>query len=488
MRTRSELQGFNSVVPILQATFRARRRRRAIAMTTTTYLSDPFEGDINPGSASGQKLYTLGTADRKKDELLLVAQENVSAIMSAFRHDANSFGWGSLINNIIAKDNSSKLKILDDFQECTLELVKQQAVVTWNDENATATTPFPTDMTQIAIDPADSAKPQDRITFYRRVRSKMIAKRIENSLTPASWKTLFSKRKHFTWTSTAGNAGYDGPTMLHILIAGVNPSTRVGVSDLKSIIRSTKLVQFQYNVVEMCDSIMTNYELIGERGGRHEDIVLDLFDALLSGKNDVFNRFVERSRDDWEVGSDITHDSLVSMSVTKYNNMVKLGRWKQAEPKDATIVALTTQIRNLENKISHPPKASGGGGSSGSSNNRNSNFTLDEWRIKFEGKEKTVDSDMWYWCSKHVMDGVYDGMYVKHSEEKHDEWLERKKGWKKGSKDTATSNDAQTTGVDTTPKLTLSNNLKAALVTNFNCSEADANSLWSEVVQNSAVN
>ena len=85
-------------------------------MTTTTYLSDPFEGDINPGSTSGQKLYTLGTADRKKDELLLVAQENVSAIMLAFRHDANSFGWGSLINNIIAKDNTSKLKILDDFQ------------------------------------------------------------------------------------------------------------------------------------------------------------------------------------------------------------------------------------------------------------------------------------------------------------------------------------------------------------------------------------
>ena len=99
-----------------------------------------------------------------------------------------------------------------------------------------------------------------------------------------------------------------------------------------------------------------------------------------------------------------------------------------------------------------------------------------------------MDGVKWYWCTKHVMDGVYDGMYVKHPEDKHDEWLERKKGWKKGSKDTATSNDAQTTGADTTPKLTLSNNLKAALVTNFNCSEADANSLWSEVVQNSAVN
>ena len=456
-------------------------------MATTTYLSDPFEGDINPDSVSGQKLYTLGTAYRKKDELLSVAQENVSVIMSAFRHDANSSGRGPLINNILAKDNLSKFKILDNFQECTLELVKQQAVVTWNDAKATTATTFPTTMTQVSIDPADSSKPQDKVTFYRRVRSKMIAKRIENSLTPASWKTLFSKRKLFTWTSTAGNAGYDGPTMLHILIAGVNPSTRVGVSDLKSIIRSTKLVQFQYNVVEMCDSIITNYEMIEERGGRHEDIVLDLFDALLSGKNDIFNRFVERSRDDWEIGSDITHDSLVSMSITKYNNMAKLGRWKQVEPKNATIVALTTQIKNLENKIGNTSNSSGGG-LPGSNNNKNSKFTLEAWRIKFDGKEKTMDGVLWYWCSKHVIDGVYDGMYVKHLEDKHEEWLERKKGWKKGSKDTTTSNESQSTGVVTTPKLTLSNNLKAAMIINFHCSEAEANSLWSEVIQNSSVN
>ena len=275
--------------------------------------------------------------------------------------------------------------------------------------------------------------------------------------------------------------------MLHILIAGVNPSTRVGVSDLKSIIRSTKLVQFQYNVVEMCDSIITNYEMIEERGGRHEDIVLDLFDALLSGKNDIFNRFVERSRDDWEIGSNIMHDSLVSMSVTKYNNMVKLGRWKQVEPKNATILALTTQIKNLENKIGNTSNSSGGG-LPGSNNNKNPKFTLEAWRIKFDGKEKTVDGVLWYLCSKHVIDGVYDAMYVKHPEDKHEEWLERKKGWKKGSKDTATSNESQSTCGVTTPKLTLSNNLKAAMIINFHCSEAEANSLWSEVVQNSSVN
>ena len=266
----------------------------------------------------------------------------------------------------------------------------------------------------------------------------------------------------------------------------MNPSIRVGVGDLKAIIRSTKLVQFQYNVVNMCDSIMTNYEMIGERGGHHEDIVLDLFDALFLGKNNVFNRFVERNKDDWEVGSDITHDSLVSTAVTKYNNMVKQGCWKKVEPKDAIIVALTTQIRNLENKISSTTTTLGGG-SSASNNNMNPKCTLEGWRIKFDGKEKTVDDVLWYWCSKHVMDRVYDGMYVKYPEDKHEEWLERKKGWKRGNGKT-TSNISQATGGANTPKLTLSNILKAAMVTTFQCSEAEANYLWPEVVQNSLVN
>ena len=89
----------------------------------TTFLSDPFEGDINPGTVSGQKLYTLATADRRKEDLLSIAQENVSNIMSVFRHDSNSFGWGMLVNNIITGDGN-KLKLLEDFQECSLNLVK----------------------------------------------------------------------------------------------------------------------------------------------------------------------------------------------------------------------------------------------------------------------------------------------------------------------------------------------------------------------------
>jgi len=303
--------------------------------------------------------------------------------------------------------------------------------VTWQDITAKPKDDFPTDMTQTDIDPADAIKPDDLKTFYRRVRSKIIAKRIENGLTMTSWKTLFSKRKHFTWTHANGTARFDGPAMLQILISSVNLSTRVGVSDLKSWIHSTKLVQFQYNVVDMCNIIMTSYELINKRGGCHDDIFLDLYDALLSGKNDVFNRFVERSKDNWEVGTEKTHDELVSQAVTKYNSRVKQGYWKQVEPKDATIVAITTQITNLEKKIS-PGTLSGKSNATNFSNPRSEpKFTLEDWCIVNNGKEKVVNGKTWHWCPHHKMKGVYDGMYVGHPEDENDEWLERKKRWKK---------------------------------------------------------
>ena len=141
--TRSELHSFTPFARILQARFKLIKRRKCLKQkkielttspisthpTTTIILNDPFEGDINPGSVSGQKLYTLATADFKKEDLLFIAQENVSNIISNFHHDSNSSEWGILVNNINNEDGT-KLKLLEDFQDCSLKLVIHQAVVT----------------------------------------------------------------------------------------------------------------------------------------------------------------------------------------------------------------------------------------------------------------------------------------------------------------------------------------------------------------------
>ena len=206
----------------------------------TTFISDPFEGDINPGETNGQKLFTLATAERSKDSKIVISQENAATVMNLLRQDSNSFGW-SILTGCISNPAGTMLSILENSHLLTLDLVKKQAARTFSDLSFDINLDVPSPMVTSLIDPA-SGDASHLSMFYRRSRSRMIAKRLQNSLTATSWTTLFSKRKHFTWTAANGTVSYDGPTMLFIIVSGINPSTQVGVSDLKTNLRQAKLV------------------------------------------------------------------------------------------------------------------------------------------------------------------------------------------------------------------------------------------------------
>ena len=447
-------------------------------MAAPVYTSDPFEGDINPGDTAGIKLFTLATAERDKSEKLAISQDKVTEIMSAFLQDSNSFGWGILINQI-PDAAGNNLSILEDFDKVTLDQVKAQSAKTFNNFGFALGNDLPDPMVQTVLDPANNG---DHLRmFYRQSRSRMIAKRIQNSLTSASWKVLFSKRKHYSWRAPNGTVSYDGPTMLYLIVSSVNPSTRVGVSDLKTNLRQARLVQFKYIVPDLCDKMMADYQMILDRQKTHDDILLDLFEALLSGKNEVFTRFVQRRKDDWETGADESPESLVEACVAKYNNMLLQRTWKQEESKDSKIIALTTKVETLEAKLA--AKDTNGT----SSRLSTPKITIAKWRMTKDGDSKEVDGELWWWCPKHKVDGVYDGLYVKHKPEDHDDWLARKKKSKQAKRDGAPSlqNSSQNTNAK---RLTLSNNLKAAMMSNFQCSEQQADKLWSEVVQNVDLN
>lgn len=93
------------------------------------------------------------------------------------------------------------------------------------------------------------------------------------------------------------------------------------------------------------------------------------------------------------------------------------------EQKDITIVALTTQITNIEKNISAGVASltTKFGAAPSANPHWGSKFTLEDWRIVFDGKEKVIDDRTWYWCPHHKMDGFYDGMHVDHTWDTYDE-------------------------------------------------------------------
>ena len=83
-----------------------------LCATLTTYISDPFGGNINPGKFNWLKLFTHATAERGKESKITISQDTVSTLISLFRQDSNSFGWVILTNHI--EDAA-------DIFHCTLE-------------------------------------------------------------------------------------------------------------------------------------------------------------------------------------------------------------------------------------------------------------------------------------------------------------------------------------------------------------------------------
>ena len=314
----------------------------------------------------------------------------------------------------------------------------------------------------------------------------MIGLRILASLDKSSVKSLKMKEKLYVWENDAGEKFYDGPTMLQICIEKVQPSTRVGVSQLKESLRSIKASTFGYNVRDLTDKMDSTYREILQCGSTHDDYIMDVFNALLTNKNSIFTSYIQRKKDRWDTGTDIDPDNLISDAVTKYNNMVAKKEWKEQEPGNSKIAALTTELNDLKEKFALVSQKVGNNNNSGGGGNdkarQDNKFTsIPAWRLtKTLGDKVERDGKTWHWCHKQHNNGK--GMYVTHHPDDHTAWKERKDRDKQECQNGKKNDNSSGGGKqnDAPTKLALSDKLKAAMVTRFRCSADDAEKIWKE--------
>lgn len=484
-RARSSTNLTSNAVP-------AQNQRTNQNRTTTMndFITDPYQGDINPADEKfGLRLFLSATEPRPAGLQFTVSQDKAKEILQAFEKDSTSYAWGELVHKVpVSVDNSGndvKKSIIRNYTEVTLHHVKQQALKLWGNKNATLDTPFPGVLEVQNLDPANDEN--DRKLYFLQVRSRMIAKRIEGSITPASWNSLLQKSKDFAWMRSNGNIEYDGPTMLKIIIATINPTTRVGVSDVTLEIQNARLNKYNFDVKLLLDDMNNNYQSLLRQNHEHPNFILDLFQALLSAKNDEFRDYIQRLKDEWEAGKDIQPEVLMESAISKYNNMKKQNTWGRINPKDAKIVALATELRQIKSCLST------------SSNHQKSSdkkkpvikLNIEKWRMHKKEDKKEHNGNTWWWCPHHKLDGHFDGLYMNHPPHKHDDWVmdkkKRRDEYKK--KKSANKNSFNSSYKNKTPKassnnLQLSEKMRSALVSNFQCSDAEAEAVWSEMSQN----
>jgi len=441
-------------------------------MSPEVFVLNPFEGNVNPGSSNGQKLYLAATQfDLKESERTVVTIENGREVLDLFSELSSKFGWSPLITGIEIDIEGTKetLDLLTHYKILTLESMQEHALKYYSAETLTS---VPTPLKTTDIDP--STTDGHKVYFYQRVRSKMISKAIEAHIAKKSFKALLLEKADFCWKDPNGTLNHDGPTMLWKVLRSCHPDTVVGFEDNKNIIEQATLAKYNNNVIDMLTDMQENFDYIIANRGSHDDFLRHIYKALLSGQNAVFNAFIQREKDKWHIGKGLKVGELVACAKQKYNNMK--GEWTRPDPKDAKITALTTEVNKLKESYGQSSKSStgtdGGASTAGASTSSDKDtipgtMNLERWRTVKKEQTITRDGKTWHWCPHHKLKDKFDGLYMPHKPEDHDVWKKKKDERRAEAKANKSDGGGSSgNGGDTSNRrMQLSEKMRAALAT-----------------------
>ena len=124
----------------------------------TSFVMNPYLGDVNPGTNEGLKLYNKSIEARSKK--IEINQENVRNIQTIFEKDSGDFGWGPAISSVQFDDLTppTTKSILTKAREINLTCIQKMARRTWDNLGGLRwTDPLPAVLTVFDIDPSANA-------------------------------------------------------------------------------------------------------------------------------------------------------------------------------------------------------------------------------------------------------------------------------------------------------------------------------------------
>ena len=446
------------------------RFQPAVIMATEVWTENPLTGNFNPGTTAGQKIFLEKTKGLSDDKRLALTNSNSAAIMEYFKVKEQTMG--EVVTHIpttwTAGVGGSHMNLIHQSPSISLDCLQRAAFRRFG--TALADNVLIPAQPWTAVDLTPATVDDDKKKFFSRVHGNVVVEIIKNCLTPSGWDDLMLEKDKFTFVTSTGSESYDGPVMLKVLFENIDPTSSVNIELHRQAIEGAKLHDFKGNVVEMLKSIEKHHQSIVGNGHSYDADTYrrHLLSALLSGSNDVFNTKLQSIKSDVDAGNgynaDIVPGALITSAKQQYINIFRRGEWNKVDPRDATILALTTALKDSKPSPTNSEKAIPG---TSKGDVIPGMHTLQKWRTVFKGKSIDKDGVTWTWCHHHKREGVYEGLYYhNHTPETHDEWRKGKRDWKKNGEKTETTAPKE-------PALKISDALKNALCTNLCISEED---------------
>jgi hypothetical protein len=290
------------------------------APTVTAFARTPAQantGLISLTSSEGMKIHNAAIVPltNKFDG----TAENMHMFLKNIKDRGQSFGWDNILS-------------IPDEEGKTRNLIDQYGLITLNSIRAHAT----------VYEAAQGRDAQNATQMYMFLYA---------SISEETKLSILSDSGDYT-VETDGQLVPNGPLFLKTIIRTSTVDTRSTVFHIRENLNSldTYMATVTYNIELFNQYVKGQTEALAARGETSSDLLINLFSAYGAVPDKKFVEQMERQKDKFDDGEDVTVKTLMQVALIRYKDRKRSGLWQAPSAEEEQIIALTAQVKGLQKK------------------------------------------------------------------------------------------------------------------------------------------
>jgi hypothetical protein len=170
------------------------------------------------------------------------------------------------------------------------------------------------------------------------------------SLTAEALAMVLSDYSDYTILTEDGTQVTNGPCFLKVIIRNTTVDTRSTIFHIRENLNhlAAKMLEVSYDIEEFNLYVTNQVEQLAARGAQSSDLLINLFEAYLAVPDRKFVDYIEKQKDKFDEGEDVTEKTLMQVAIVKYKDRKRSDTWQAPSREEVEIVALKAEIGELK--------------------------------------------------------------------------------------------------------------------------------------------
>ena len=293
----------------------AARTRPTANVTDTHFAISPALAQPNGldySSATGAKIFTKATEPLKT--CFNIKSPNIRILLNEIQTRSESFGWNALFNINISNDGDLPVirNLLTTHGQCNINSIQRES------------TSYMNTMTR------------------KRQNNYQLFVCLTNSVDDHTKRILANEEQ--TYMSTGHPCGV---TYFKMLIQKAEVDTRATASHIRRLLTQLDIYMVKdakHNINTFNEYVNDQMNSLASRGETSNDILVNLIRGYLACSDKKFVEYIEKCKDSYEEGENMTYQSLMAKAERKYQARVMNGEWNLPTQEQEEIIALKAKL------------------------------------------------------------------------------------------------------------------------------------------------